>query len=156
MRKTLIKVSLAFAISTVVALGADNTIGTWKLNLEKSKYTGAPMPVKSLILAREAVDGGVKQATTGERADGTPIKAGFTAKYDGRDVTVSGNSQYDTIAIKQVNANTLTDTRKKTDGKYEATSRYVVSNDGKTMTMTLKGTNAEGKDVTAVFVFDKQ
>jgi len=114
------------------------------------------MPVKSLILAREAVDGGVKQATTGERADGTPIKAGFTAKYDGRDVTVSGNSQYDTIAIKQVNANTLTDTRKKTDGKYEATSRYVVSNDGKTMTMTLKGTNAEGKDVTAVFVFDKQ
>ena len=71
-------------------------------------------------------------------------------------IQLSGNSQYDTIAIKQVNANTLTDTRKKTDGKYEATSRYVVSNDGKTMTMTLKGTNAEGKDVTAVFVFEKQ
>jgi len=44
MRKTLIKVSLAFAISTVVALGADNTIGTWKLNLEKSKYTTHPCP----------------------------------------------------------------------------------------------------------------
>src|SRR5262245_1510313 len=156
MRKTLIKASLAFAISTVVALGADNTIGTWKLNIEKSKYTGPPMPVKSLMLDRGAVDGGVKQASTGERVDGTPIKAGFTAKYDGRDVSVSGNSQYDTIAIKQVNANTLTDTRKKTGGKYQATSRYVVSSDGKTMTVTTKGTNADGKDFTAVFVFDKQ
>ena len=68
MRKTLIKASLAFAISTVVALGADNTIGTWKLNIEKSKYTGPPMPVKSLMLDRGAVDGGVKQASTARQS----------------------------------------------------------------------------------------
>ena len=55
------------------ALGADNTIGTWKLSVEKSKYTPAPMPLKSLTVTREASDGGVKVTTTGEQADGTPI-----------------------------------------------------------------------------------
>ena len=58
--------------------------------------------------------------------------------------------------IKQVNANTLTDARKKTGGKYQGTSRMVVSNGGKTMTTTTKGINADGKEFTSVFVFDKQ
>lgn len=156
MRKTLIKAFTVLTITTVVALGADNTIGTWKLNVEKSKYTGAPMPVKSLTLTREASDGGVKQTTTGEQTDGTAINASYTAKYDGKDVQVTGNAPYDTIAIKQVNANTLTDARKKTGGKYQGTSRIVVANGGKTMTSTTKGTNADGKEFTSVFVFDKQ
>jgi len=55
-----------------------------------------------------------------------------------------------------VNANTLTDERKKTGGPYKATGRTVVSNGGKTMTTTAKGTNADGKAFTQTFVFDKQ
>src|SRR6478672_5811679 len=116
MRTTLTKALVALAITTVGAVAADNSIGTWKLNVEKSKYTPAPLPIKSLTVMREASDGGVKQTTTGERADGTAIQASYTAKYDGKDVQVSGNSQYDTIAIKQLNANTLTDERKKVSG----------------------------------------
>ncbi len=156
MRTLLTKALVALAITTVAALAADNTIGTWKLDVSKSKYTPAPMPIKSLTVTREASDGGVKQTTTGERADGTAINASYTAKYDGKDVQVSGNSQYDTIAIKQLNANTLTDDRKKTGGPYKATGRTVVSNGGKTMTTTTKGTNADGKEFTQVLVFDKQ
>ena len=156
MRNFLSNTFVALAISTIAAFGADNTIGTWKLNVEQSKYTGAPMPVKSLKLTREASDGGVKQTTTGEQADGTAIKASYTAKYDGKEVQIMGNSPYDTIRIKQVNANTLTDARKKTGGKYQGTSRMVVSNGGKTMTTTTKGTNADGKEFTSEFVFDKQ
>ena len=114
------------------------------------------MPIKSLTIIREASDGGVKHTTKGERADGTAIDASYTAKYDGKDVQVTGNSQYDTISIKQVNANTLTDERKKTGGPYKATGRTVVSNGGKTMTTTTKGTNADGKEFTQILVFDKQ
>jgi len=88
--------------------------------------------------------------------DSTAINASYTAKFDGKDVHVTGNSPYDTIALKQVNANTLTDARKKSDGKYKATSRIVISNGGKIMTGTTRGTNAEGKPFTSVFVFDKQ
>jgi hypothetical protein len=144
------------ALGALGALGADNTIATWKLNVEKSKYTPAPMPVKSLTVTREASDGGVKVTTTGEQADGTAINGSYTAKYNGTDVQVTGNAPYDTIAIKQVNANTLTDARKKTGGKYQGTSRAVISKDGKTMTTTTKGTNAAGKAFTSTFVFDKQ
>ena len=114
------------------------------------------MPVKSLTVTREASDGGVKQTVTGERADGTAASGSYAARYDGNEVQVTGNSPYDTIAIKQVNANTLTEERKKTGGSYKATSRIVVSNGGKTMTATVKGTDADGKAFTQVFVFDKQ
>ena len=155
MRTILNTTLLALAI-TVVAFGADNTIGTWKLNVEKSKYTPAPMPIKSLTVIREASDGGVKQTTNGQRADGTAISSSYTAKYDGKDVQVSGNAQYDTIAIKQVNANTLTDERKKTGGSYKATGRTVVSSGGKTMTTTTKGTNADGKEFSQILVLEKQ
>lgn len=156
MKTILTKAVVALAISTIAAFGADNTIGTWKLNIEKSKSTGAPMPVKSLTVTREASDGGVKQTTTGERADGAAINASYTAKFDGTEVQVTGNAPYDRIAVKQVNANTQTDTRKKTDGKYKGTSRLVVSSGGKTMTTTTKGTNADGKEFTTIFVFDRQ
>ena len=156
MRTIFSTVLLALAITTVAAFGADNTLGTWKLDVAKSKYTPGPMPIKSLTVIREASDGGVKQTTTGERADGKAIQASYTAKYDGKYVQVAGNGQYDTIAIKQVNANTLTDERKKAGGPYKATGRTVVSNGGKTMTTTTKGTNADGKEFTQILVLDKQ
>ena len=132
------------------------TIGTWKLDVAKSEYTPAPMPIKSLTVTREASDGGVKVTITGEQADGTAINATYTIKYDGKGVQVTGNSPYDTIAVKQVNDNTLTDTRNQTVGRYHATSRTVVSNGGKTVTTTTKGTNADGKKFTQILVFDKQ
>jgi hypothetical protein len=155
--RTILSTALAFfAITGVAALAADNTLGTWKLNVAKSKYTPAPLPIKSLTVMREGSDGGVKQTTTGERADGTKINASYTAKYDGRDVQVTGNSQYDTIAITQVNADTLADDRKKARGPYKATGRTVVSNGGRTMTTTTKGTNAERNALTQILVLDKQ
>lgn len=156
MRTILTKALIALAITTIAVFGADNSIGTWKLNVAKSKYTPAPFPLKSLTVTREASDGGVKQTTTGERADGTVVNASYTAKYDGKEVQVAGNSQYDTIAIKQVDANTQTDERKKTSGPYKATARTVISGGGKTMTTTAKGTNAYGKAFTQSYVFDKQ
>jgi hypothetical protein len=156
MRTLFTRALIALAITTIAALGADNTIGTWKLNVEKSQYTPAPMPVKSLTVTREASDGGVKVTLTGEQADGTAINASYTVKYDGKEVPVTGNAPYDMIAIKQVNANTLTDERKKTGGSYKATGRTVVSNGGKTLTSTAKGTNSAGKAFTQNFAFDKQ
>jgi hypothetical protein len=155
MRTFFTRTFLVLAITTIAALAADNTLGTWKLNLEKSKYSPAPMPLKSLNVTREASDGGVKATVTGEQTSG-PINGSYTAKYDGKDVPVSGNLPYDTVSLKQVNANTTTDARKKTGGPYHATSRTVVSSDGKTMTTTTKGVNGQGKNMTSTFVFDKQ
>jgi hypothetical protein len=62
----------------------------------------------------------------------------------------------DAVAIKQINANTLTDERKKAGGPYKASGRTVISNGGKTMTTTTIGTNASGKEFTSAFVFARQ
>ena len=94
---------------------------------------------------------------TGERADGTRINASYTSKYDGTASSVTGEgSPYDTIALKQVNANTFTDQRKKSGCPYEATGRTVISNGGRTMTVTTTGTNTDGKPFTSTFVYEKQ
>src|SRR5215831_10555987 len=155
MRTIFTRTIISLAITTLAALGADNTIGTWKLNMAQSKFTPGP-PVKSLTVTREASDGGVKVTVTGERADGTPADSSYAAKYDGQDVKVTGNAPYDTVSVKQVDENTLTDERKKTGTPYRASGRTVISNGGKTMAVTIKGTDAAGKAFTYVMVYEKQ
>lgn len=103
---------LSLAVFTMAAFGADNSFGTWKLNISKSKFDHGPAPVKSLTSTREAADGGVKVTTTREQANGTPINSSYTAKYDGTEAPVTG-APWDTIAIKQENADTFTATFKK-------------------------------------------
>ncbi len=154
----LTRVLVTLALTSLSALGADNSIGAWVLNIEKSKYDPPPFPLKSLTTVREVMaDGGVKVATTGYRADGSRITMRYTAKYDGSESTVSGiNAQYQTISVKQTNANTFTTECKRTDGSYQATERIVISSDGKTMTTTAKGRNAEGREFTSTFVFERQ
>ena len=156
MRSKLAKPILILGIAAVAVLGADNSLGTWKFNAEQSKFTPGPAPVKTLTVTREASGAGVKITVTGEQADGTPINASYSVKYDGKEVQVTGNTPYDTIGMKQVNANTLADERTKTGGQYRATGRTVVAGDGKTMTVTVKGTNAQGQPFTNVMVYDKQ
>ena len=61
LRKIFSLVSIVLTLtSPLAALGADNSLGTWKVNVAASKYTPAPWPVKTLTAVREAVPGGVK------------------------------------------------------------------------------------------------
>ncbi len=90
--------------------------------------------------------------------DGSAINSTYAAKDDG---TLAARSQvkgapYNTISIKQVDANTFTYEAKNTAGKYQASGRTVISKDGKTMTTTAKGTDADGKPMTLKLVYDKQ
>jgi hypothetical protein len=55
-----------------------------------------------------------------------------------------------------VNANTFAYDAKKSDGKYHSHGRLVISPDGKTMTLTAKGTGADGKAMAITLVYDKQ
>ena len=143
--------------TTLAALEADNSLGTWKVNIPASKYTPAPWPVKSLTVVREAVSGGVKVTTTGERTDGTAINTSYTANYDGTPAVVTGKgAPYDTVSIKEVDSNTFLYEAKNTTGKYHASGRIVISNEGKTMTMTATGTDADGNAMTLTLVYDKQ
>jgi hypothetical protein len=155
--KRVLEMIFAMLAIVAIALGADNTLGSWKYNAGKSKAAPGASPITSLTVTREAADGGAKISAKGEGADGSKIDNSYTPKYDGKEVAVTGTGlTWDTVAIKQVSANTLTEERSKKGGKYHSTVRDGVSKDGKTMTATTRGTDADGKAFTAVAVFDKQ
>jgi len=158
MRRTLAMALFVLAMTTtLIAQKVDNSFGTWKVNIEASKYTPAPWPVKSLTVVREAVPGGVKVTNTGERTDGTAINTSYTAIYDGTPAKVTGKgAPYDTVSIKEVDSNTFIYEAKNTTGKYHAIGQIVISNEGKTMTMTATGTDADGNAMTLTLVYDKQ
>ena len=151
--------TLTFAVIATAAMmwAADDTLGTWKYNTAKSKGAPGVSPISNLVVTREAADGGVKITAKGERADGSKIDTVTNAKYDGKAVTVTGTGlTWDTAAIKQVNAKTVSEERSKQGAKYHTTVQMVVSADGKTMNTTTKGTGSDGKPINSKAVFDKQ
>jgi len=157
--KKLLTLALATLLitSAAAAFGADNSLGTWKLNPEKSKYSLGPLPVKSVTSVREAAGDGVKVTNTGERTDGTAINATYTAKYDGSPASVSGQgAPYDTVTLKQVNENKFSYEAKNGTTKYHVHGEIEISRDGKTMTLKAKGTDRDGKSVTSEMVYEKQ
>jgi len=79
----------------------------------------------------------------------------YTAGYDGKDHPVTGSLETDAVSLKRINP-TTTEAAFKKSGKATTTSTRVVSDDGKTLTITTKGTNAEGKAVENIQVFAKQ
>jgi len=156
MRRAL-TLSFVLVVAAAIAWAADETLGTWKYNTAKSKGAPGVSPISSLVVTREGMEGGVKITAKGERADGSKIDTVTIAKYDGKQVTVTGSGlTWDTVAIKQTNGRTLTEERSKQDGKYHTTARTVVSADGKMMTTTSRGTGPDGKPITTTAIFDKQ
>lgn len=146
-------------VASVVLLAgtafAQTNIGTWKLNLAKSKYNAGTAP-KSQTIKYEAAGAGIKTTVDAVAADGAVSHYTYTANYDGKDYPVVGNSANgDAISRTRVNATTTTGVNKK-GGKVTTTGAYVVSSDGKTLTITSKGKDALGKPVDAVAVYDKQ
>src|SRR5262245_11988881 len=132
----------------------DPIVGTWKLNLVKSKFSPGPPP-QSSTLTYEAVGQGVKVTVKGTDAEGKPIDFQTTANYDGKDYPVTGAPDRDTTARKRIDAHTMETTHKKA-GKVVATGTSVISKDGKTITLTEKGINAKGEKFSNTVVFDKQ
>ena len=129
-------------------------MGTWKLNVEKSKFSPGPAP-KSLTVKFESVGKGVKVTTDGVGADGKPNATEYTANYDGKDNPLKGSPVADTISLRRTNALTTVRTDKKA-GKVVQTLRREIAKDGKSFTVTVKGTNAKGEPVNNHLVFEKQ
>jgi hypothetical protein len=152
-----VAVPLALALGVVASIASaqpDPRIGTWKVNLAKSKYDPGPAP-KSDMRTYEADGDGVKGTLKIVPATGDAITTTYSAKYDGKDYPVMGNPAWDTIALKRIDGSTQEVTRKK-NGKVVQTTRTVFSPDGKVMTAAAKGTDANGKPINNVLVFDKQ
>ena len=147
---------LLLGVSLFAQSTPDNLeLGTWKLNLEKSTFKPGPAP-RSAIRTYEAVpDGGINFTQKGESAEGRSNVAEFTARYDGKDYPLTGSPSVNSISITIIDRYSA-DAIEKKDGKPALTIHRVISQDGKTMTITSKGTAAGGRTIDNTMVFDKQ
>ena len=151
-RTILFSVVAVFAV-VAVCRAADVNIGSWKLNEAKSKISpGAP---KNTMVVIAAADDSMKVTVDGIGADGKPAHNEWTGKFDGKDYPITGDPASDMRAYKPVNDHTLALTEKK-GSKVTNSGRIVVSADGKTRTVIVNGTDANGKKTSITFVYDKQ
>jgi hypothetical protein len=145
-------VALAPAASIVQAQ-TDPSVGTWKLNLAKSKYASGTAPRSANVVIAPSGTG-YKLTATVVLADGRTQTIEYTSMYDGTSAAVAGTPDYDSVVIKRMADGTSGERMKA--GKVVQTFTRTISADGKTMTATAKGTNAAGQKVDNVQVFDKQ
>ena len=141
-------------IGNLSAQSSDQRIGTWKLNVAKSKYSPGPPP-QSNTLKVEASGKGEKITTEGVNAQGGRTATQYTANFDGKDYPLTGSQIADTVSLRRINARITVRTDKK-DGKVIQTLTRIVSEDGKTMIVRANGTNAQGQPVDNVVVWEKQ
>ena len=120
-------------VFSALLVAADNPfLGTWKLNVAKSRGTPGTMNKEEIVTF--AQDGnGIKRTVTGVDADGQKINLSATIPWDGMEHQVEGPNGPAMVAVKSVNDHTLNVTVK-VNGKLVSTGRVVVSKDGKTMT----------------------
>lgn len=140
-----------------IGIAEDNPlIGTWKLNLEKSKYSPGPAP-RSLTLNFVADGANLTNTAEGINAEGKAIKTVFAHIYDGKPHPTTGvaGDLYDSSTYTRIDANTVNWIRSK-DGKTVQTGSNVLSADGKTFTVTTDATGPNGQPIHSVAVFERQ
>jgi hypothetical protein len=145
---------VCLGLSGATLAQTNSWFGTWKLNVEKSKFVGAPAP-KSLTRTVEAAGDGGKYFFEGVATDGSALNYSFTVKYDGNDNVISGSGMpfgADTIALKRVSSKISTGTLKKA-GTVVAHVKTVVAADGKSLTVSYHDAAGKPGSVTS---WDKQ
>jgi hypothetical protein len=141
-------------LSILSAQGADPRVGSWQLNVAKSKYTPGPAP-RSQTLKIDVAGKGEKVTSESVSATGDRTVTEYTADYDGKPHPLKGSAVADMVTLKRIDSHTTERVDSK-GGKTMMTYNRVVSGDGKTMTVTTKGTNAQGQRTSSVVVFEKK
>jgi len=150
-RITAVVTALSFT-ATVACFAANPQMGTWKLNEGKSKI--APGMGKSMTVIYSEQGDKIKVTVDGADKDGKPTHGAWVGKWDGKAYKATGNLAWDSAAYKVVNDYTNDITTWK-NGKVAWTGHITVSKDGKSRTVTVNGTDANGKKFTSKAVYDK-
>lgn len=149
----------AFLALTSIAIaadaGSDPVVGTWKLNVAKSKFTQGPTLKIDTRTYEESPDGMMTVTLKSVSADGKETTLMRTFKQDGKDYPVHDSSGVDSIAETRVNARTMKYTEKKA-GKVMLRGRRVLSKDGKTLKVTEIGTDVTGAKIKHTLVYDRE
>jgi hypothetical protein len=144
--------ALSFA-AMAACFAANPQMGTWKLNEAKSKLQPG-MGKNHTVVYSEKGDK-IKITVEGVDKDGKPVHATWVGKWDGKAYKTKGNLSWDSAAYHVVDDYTNNITTMK-DGKVMWTGKIAVAKDGKSRTVTIHGTDADGKKFTSKAVYDKE
>ena len=154
------RVVAAFLLLTLTARTAAGQapaawFGTWKLNLEKSKYVPGPPPYRRASYTIEPLGDQLKVIYDLVYPRGGVSHMEWIGKLDGQDYPMQGVEEAITYAYRPLNAGAY-EVVVKVDGHPVAVSTVSISADGKTMTTTTEGTIARGQKLTTITVYEKQ
>lgn len=133
------------------AYAADPVVGTWKLNVAKSKFSPGPAPKAGERVYSESA--GVYTLNQKIAAADGKENALQLQYRDGQEVKQSGTA--DSTIAKKVDANTW-NFEIKMDGKVIGHVHRVVSADGKVLTVHNTGRQGDVAPADDTMVFDKQ
>jgi hypothetical protein len=151
--KRIVIATAFFLTAGAVGFAADPNVGSWKLNEAKSKIpAGAP---KNLTVVYTAVGDSYKCVVDGVDGTGKPAHNEWTGKFDGKDYPVTGDPSADARSLKQVSPGRYELSNSKA-GKPVLTGTLEFSADYKTRTLTTHSTDATGKKITSIAVYERQ
>ncbi len=157
------RICLVTVVMLLPILGAQDNpaIGTWKLNVAKSKFTPGPPP-KNATLVIEAKGDSVRTSLEEIEGDDSHVGYEYTATFDdGKDYPLSGSTRperlggAETVALRWAGSHAYSGQFKKS-GQVVMTNRTVVSKDGKTLTLIANGADPKGQPINLMTVWDKQ
>ena len=149
---------LAVATSAAAQSKDDPSLGTWKLNVAKSKFTPGP-PIKGDTRSYEVnAEGWLIVTTETIQPDGRRTGVRFAAKFDGKAYPQIGRfaPTVTLITYEPVDKLTLKYTQRDTSGKVLSTNTRTVAADGKTMTIEQRSTDEKGRPSVNVELFERQ
>ena len=134
-------------------LAQDAFMGVWKLKEAKSEFS--PEAPKNTTVVYEAEGDKVKVTVDSVSSDGKPTHNQWTGKFDGKEYPVTGDPLSDGRSYTKVNDHIL-GFNVMQGRKIITSGRIVVSDDGKSRTVTTSGADAKGQRVSKNEVYEKQ
>ena len=151
---------IIFGVLSILSVGhgvmvaqsvSDEALGAWTLNRAKSTFSGE-VPYRR-VTKFEVVGDAIKETTYTMSTNKPSVLVEYTARFDGNDYPIS-NSILSTVSLKRVNDRTVERTGK-IRGQVVETETRTVSDDGKVLTVTIKG-NRDGTEYSSIQVYDRQ
>jgi hypothetical protein len=146
-----VAVALAFA-GAAACFAANPHLGTWKANSAKSKFMPGMGKTNTVQYAEKKDE--LQVTVDGADKDGKPTHGVWMGKTDGKTYKVKGNLAWDAMAYKMVDDHTYDITAMKA-GKMSWNGRSTVAANGKSRTLNISGTGADGKKFKEKIVYDR-
>jgi len=143
-----------FIAASLVSGATDPFVGTWTLNAHKSRYPPGTCP-KRMVIRMESAGEGVHYRSETTFANGVSASSEYTADYAGAESIVTGSKGLmPPVSLRRLDTRTVQASYVRAL-KPVATSRRVVSKDGRIMTITTTSKDKDSIVVTTVGVYEK-